>query len=149
VGEFEVLNDFLKVYFLLREPEERLVEVEGEVALVAALFDPENGLVALGSGVEVGHEGVPVVEVFLLRSSQSRGQRVTSLFQIRAFLLRFPVLAQHFLDAVLVKLEFLGDLIDPDNLVDHLREVTHMVQGIIDFVFIKHLHLQLLNVLVD
>lgn len=87
--------------------------------------------------------------MLLLCARQTRGQCITRLLEVGAFLLGFPVIPKDFFYSVLVKLKFLGQLLDPDDLADHFRKVSHLVERVVDLVLIQHLHLQLFNVFVN
>jgi hypothetical protein len=63
--------------------------------------------------------------------------------------LGFPVVTQNFFNSVLVELEFLVELVNPDDLVHNFREVTRLIQGLVHSIFIQQLTFQLFNVLLN
>lgn len=143
-----MLDDFFKVDFLFAEAEQIFIEVEDKVELVATLLDPENGFVSLGLHIQVGHEQVPVFEVFFLGPLQAHSQVFTSLFEVSAFLLSFPVVTEDLLDSSLVELELLAKLVDPDDLTNDLGEVSHLVEGVVDLALVQDFGLKPLDVAV-
>ena len=144
-----MLDRLLQHDLLLVEAQDLLVEVEDQLELVAVLLDSKDGPVALSLHIERAHVLLPLLEVLGLGLLEAHRQRVASLLEVETLLLRFPVLTQNLLDAVLIELQLLVQLVDPHDLVDDAGEVASLVQSAVHAVLVQQLALESLDVLMD
>ena len=90
----------------------------------------------------------PVVEQFVAGLVQTFAYLVASLFKFDTFLLGFPGCSENQRHFVLVKLQFVVEIIHPHNFVYDIRQITGFVKSFIHLILVEQLRFKFVNVFV-
>jgi hypothetical protein len=124
--------------FLSGQCEEWLIKAQSQVELITALLYPEHRLGLLSIDIQIFNSVVPVVEILILLSFESRWQLKAGFLKVSTLLLSFPIVTKHFFYTTLVEVKLLFDLSDPDYFACYFWEISLGVQRVVVLVFSQH-----------
>ena len=118
------------------------------MVLVASLLDLKDWLLFFEVWFKSGDAFEPVVEQFVAGLVQTFAYLVASLFKLDTFLLGFPGCSENQRHFVLVKLQFVVEIIHPHNFVYDIRQITGFVKSFIHLILVEQLRFKFVNVFV-